>query len=87
MAEQIAHVPAWSSEFGQPLIGIPFAENGHEVIRYFIDEATADAAVREQAVQQAVSLAGSWSDLVWDEMEAALDRIRHDSSPTPPITL
>ena len=87
MAEQIAHTPAWSSEFGQPLIGIPFAENGHEIIRYFIDETTADAAVREQTIQQAVSLAGSWSDLDWDEMEAALDRIRHDSPPTPPITL
>jgi hypothetical protein len=87
MAEQIAHAPAWSSEFGQPLIGIPFAENGHEVIRYFIDETTADAAVREQEVQQAVSLAGTWSDLDWDEMEAALDRIRHDNPPTPPITL
>ena len=87
MSEQIAHTPLWSSELSQPLIGIPFAENGHEVIRYFIDETAADAAVREQAIQQAVSLAGSWSDLDWDEMEVALDRIRHDSPPTPPITL
>ena len=87
MAEQIEQAPAWSSDFGQPLIGIPFAENGHEVIRYFIDEAAADAAIREQAIQQAVSLAGSWSDLYWDEMEAALERIRHESPPTPPITL
>ena len=87
MAEQIAHTPAWSSEFGQPLIGILFAENGHEVIRYFIDETTADAAVRQQAIQRAVSLAGSWGDLDWVEMEAALDRIRHESPPTPPITL
>ncbi len=29
---RIAHTPPWSSEFNQPLIGIPFAENGHEVI-------------------------------------------------------
>jgi hypothetical protein len=87
MAEQIEHAPPWSSDFGQPLIGIPFSENGHEVIRYFIDETAADAAVREQAMQRAVSLAGSWGDLDWDEMEAALDRIRHDSPPTPPITL
>jgi len=87
MAEQIEQVPPLSSDFGQPLIGIPFSENGHEVIRYFIDEAAADAAVREQAIQQAVNLAGCWRDLDWDEMEAALDRIRHESSPTPPITL
>jgi hypothetical protein len=87
MAEQIEQAPLLSSDFGQPLIGIPFSENGHEVIRYFTDEAAADAAVREQAIQRAVSLAGSWSDLEWVEMEAALDRIRHESPPTPPITL
>ena len=87
MAEQIEQAPLLSSDFGQPLIGIPFAENGHEVIRYFTDEEAADAAVREQAIQRAVSLAGSWGDLDWVEMEAALDRIRHESPPTPPITL
>jgi hypothetical protein len=87
MAEQIAHAPPWSNDFGQPLIGIPFSENGHEVIRYFTDEAAADAAVGQQGVQQAVSLAGSWGDLDWNEMEAALDRIRNVCPPTPPITL
>jgi hypothetical protein len=87
MAEQIEQAPQLSSDFSQPLIGIPFSENGHEVIRYFTNEAAADAAVREQAIQRAVSLAGSWGDLDWDEMETALDRIRHESLPTPPITI
>jgi hypothetical protein len=87
MAEQIEHAPQLSSDFSQPLIGIPFLENGHKIIRYFNSEAAADAAVREQAIQQAVSLAGSWGDLDWDEMETALDRIRHESPPTPPITI
>jgi hypothetical protein len=87
MAEQIEQTAPLSSDFGQPLIGIPFAENGHEVIRYFIDEAAADAAVREQAIQQAITLAGSWHDLNWNEMEVALERIRHESRPTPPISL
>ena len=87
MAEHIEQAPQLSSDFGQPLIGIPFSENGHEVVRYFADEAAADAAVSPQAIQLAVSLAGSWSDLDWDEMEAAHDRIRHESRPTPPITL
>ncbi len=87
MTEHIEQAPPLSSEFGQPLIGIPFSENGHEVIRYFTDEAAADAAISEQSIQLAVRLAGSWSDLNWDEMEAALDRIRHESPPTPPITL
>ncbi len=35
--------------------------------------------------QRALDLIGSWSDIPWDEMEAALDRIRHESEPTPPI--
>jgi hypothetical protein len=87
MAEQIEQASSLSSDFGQPLIGIPLLENGHEVIRYFSDEAAADVPVREQAIQQAVSLAGSWGDLNWDEMEAALERIRNACPPTPPITL
>jgi len=87
MAEYIEQVSQLSSTFNQPLIGIPFSENGHEVVRYFADEAAADAAVSEQAIQLAIRLAGSWNDIDWDEMEIALDRIRHESLPTPPITL
>jgi hypothetical protein len=30
-------------------------------------------------------MAGSWSDMDWDEMEQGLYRIRHESKPTPPI--
>lgn len=30
------------------------------------------------AKREALSLAGAWSDLDWDAMEAALDRIRHE---------
>ncbi len=32
MAEQIEQTPPLSGDSGQHLIGIPFAENGHEVI-------------------------------------------------------
>ena len=71
----------------QPLIGIPFQENGKEVIRYFSEEAQADKAVSEDAKQKALALAGAWSDLDFDEMLDALDHIRHDSKPTPPIEL
>jgi hypothetical protein len=38
-------------------------------------------------VQDALSLAGAWSHLDWDDMVDALDRIRHESKPTPPIEL
>lgn len=36
-------------------------------------------------VEEALALAGAWSDLDWDDMVEALDRIHHDSKPTPPI--
>lgn len=71
----------------QPLIGIPFQENGKEVIRYFSEEAQADKAVSDDATQKALALAGAWRDLDFDEMLEALDHIRHDSKPTPPIEL
>lgn len=71
----------------QPLIGIPFEENGQEVERYFTSEEAADAAVSQSATQAALSVIGAWSDLDWDEMVDALDRIRHESKPTPPIEI
>lgn len=79
--------PSFTSASNQPLIGIPFWENGKEVIRYFSEEAVADQAVSEDATQKALSLAGAWSDLDWKDMEKELDRIRHQSNPTPPIAL
>jgi hypothetical protein len=42
---------------------------------------------KKQAIEETLALAGSWSDLDWDEMEHELDRIRHQSKPTPPIEL
>ena len=80
------HQPAFTQTQNQPLIGIPFEENGKEVIRYFSEEELADRAVAQSAADEALSLAGAWSDLSWEEMEESLDRIRHDSRPTPPIS-
>jgi len=62
-------------------------EGDEEIVRYFTDEAEADAAAAPASVQRALSLLGAWSDLDWDEAEAELDRIRHANPPTPPITL
>jgi hypothetical protein len=45
----------------------------------------ADAA--NHALARALAAIGSWSDLDWDETAEALDRIRHESTPTPPIEL
>ena len=80
-------VPSLLLQSNQPLIGIPFEENGHEVVRYFTEEEAADAAVTKTATQAALNVIGAWSDMDWGEMVEALDRIRHESKPTPPIEL
>jgi hypothetical protein len=68
-----------------PLIGIIFQEKGKEVVHYFTEEEQADRAA--SGVAEALSLAGAWRDLDLDETLDALDRIRHESTPTPPINL
>ncbi len=70
----------------QPLIGIVLIENGREVTRYFVDEAEAEAAVASYGAGNAGTLAGAWSDLDWEDTVTKLERIRHESVPTPPIT-
>jgi hypothetical protein len=68
-----------------PLIGIIVEEKGKEVVRYFTEEEQADRAAA--GVAEALSLAGVWSDLDLEDTLASLDRIRHESTPTPPIKL
>lgn len=70
----------------QPLIGVLLEEDGREVVRYFAEEEAAETALPERVTQEALSMIGAWSDLDWGEMLEALDRIRHESRPTPPIT-
>lgn len=71
---------------GQPLIGVVVREEGQQVTRYFTDRPQdLDRAAVQRRVRKAASLAGVWKDLDWEEMEQALDRIRHQSKPTPPI--
>jgi hypothetical protein len=49
------------------------------------DDEVSDAAMADRVLQDALAAIGSWSDLDWDETVAALDRIRHESIPTPPL--
>jgi len=67
----------------QPLIGIVLIEDGQEIKRYFTDEA--DAVVATRTATDAWDLAGAWSDLDWEETVTKLERIRHESVPTPSI--
>ncbi len=87
MSQHIEARPEQSMSVGhdQPLIGIPVRENGRSVVRYFADDDSADVAAAAAVTQQALAAIGSWSDLDWDEMIDALARIRHDSTPTPPM--
>ena len=71
----------------QPLIGVIGYEGDQEVVRYFADEQDADSQATPAGIQRALSLAGAWSDLDWEATSQALDRIRHESVPTPPIEL
>jgi hypothetical protein len=78
------HTASLRARRDQSLIAIPLVEDGEEVTYYFVDEQTADEFMAQRRMD-ARSLAGVWSDLDWEETVEALDRIRHDSTPTPPI--
>jgi hypothetical protein len=68
----------------QPLIAVPLDEDGRRRVAYYTSDAAADAALPDAAVRRALDLAGAWADLDWEEALAELDRIRHQSPPTPP---
>ncbi len=74
------HNTGLTARVDQPLIVLPVGDE----VRYFTSEDDADAYVAKgHPAAEPINLAGVWSDLDW--AEAALDRIRHDSGPTPPI--
>lgn len=71
----------------QPLIGVLVRKNGEELVRYVADEKELEKSSGQTTVDRALALAGAWShlDTEADDMLDALDRIRHESKPTPPI--
>jgi hypothetical protein len=88
MAEAQPHQPrSFTVRRDQPLIGIPDSEDGQEVTRYFVDEEAADAASSGRSIERALSLAGAWEAIDSDDALEELDRIRHQSKPTPPFEL
>lgn len=92
MAEPAHLHQSLATRRGQPLIGIPTLEGSEEVVRYFTSEEEADRALaRDRAsIQRALSLAGAWQELdVEDGPDPLdeLDRLRHQSTPTPPLRL
>ena len=84
MAEPVRRdTEGWTAASGEPLIALIFEEDGREVVRYFRDDEAADAAMPPDSVQAARALARAWSDLDWDQTVEALERIRHESTPSP----
>lgn len=83
--QSLRHEPGLSVPGDQPLIGVMLEEHGQEVVHYFIEEAFEEMPVSDQSIEAALSLAGAWRDLEWDEAVVELDRIRHQTQPTPPI--
>ncbi len=71
----------------QPLVGVVVEEDGQEVVRYFAGDVPPQSEPSDAVIADALSLAGAWSDLDWDQTADELDRIRHANPPTPPIEL
>jgi hypothetical protein len=72
----------------QPLVGVLVDEDGRQVARYFTEDRGTDAPPgSDETLQAALAVIGAWSDLDWEEFSTELDRIRHESQPTPPIDL
>jgi hypothetical protein len=82
------HSPqGFSARRDQPLIGVVVPDGDREIVRYFTDEAEADEALSQSGIAQALSLAGAWKDIDSTEALDELERLRHESRPTPPIDL
>ena len=70
----------------QPLIGVVSGPAEERVVCYTIGDPVDDPATdADQRLQRALAVVGAWRDLDWDEFADDLDRLRHESPPTPPI--
>jgi hypothetical protein len=67
-----------------PIVAIFADEEGDDVVRYVLEDG-AGAAVQDEATRAALAAIGSCGDLDWNTWAEALDQIRHQSPPTPPI--
>lgn len=80
--------PRMTVRTDQGLIGVIRQRKGQEVVEYFVDERETDQASVQARRQRALSLLGAWGHLdSSDDFLDELDRIRHQSMPTPPIEL
>lgn len=71
---------------GQRVVTVFGEENGEEVTRYFLEKGGRADTCSAEDIQAALDVEGAWAELDWDGAEVALDRIRHETPPTPPIS-
>ena len=64
------------------VIALPTPTGG---IVSYASTAKAQAAITDEMIAEALSLAGAWSDLADRDVEGELDRLRHDVLPSPPV--
>ena len=83
MAQQrFKPVPYLVVEEGTSLVAIPIDVDGRKLVCYVPEQDAVDDSELPESVRDALNLAGSWSDLDWAEVQAALERIRQDGKPT-----
>ena len=83
--EQRERVATLIATCDEPVVATPVMEDGRELVHYAVETGTVTSPSFPGSVQDALDLAGVWGDNDWDETVDALDRIRHESQPTPPI--
>lgn len=77
---------------GRTLIGVPADDGADEDVRYFTSEEEADEILGKDraSIERALSLAGAWKHIDEEggpDMLDELDRMRHETKPTPPFEL
>jgi hypothetical protein len=86
----ISHLPDLKSlaqeakKTGKPYL---LRENNRDVALLTPLDTERKQQTNRQAIEETLALAGSWKDLDFDDMIEQLDRIRHESKPTPPLEL
>src|SRR5437763_5072277 len=69
---------------GRPYV---LRENSHDIAFLTPVDTERKQQTNQQAIEETLALAGSWKELDFDDMIEQLDRIRHESKPTPPLIL
>lgn len=85
-ADERSGVQTLAATLEQPLVGIVAEEDGQQIVRYSAQDLPGDTAtVADGKLRAVLAVIGGWSDLDWDALAEDLDRLRHESPPTPPI--